>query len=161
MMAKWNSSLELVDKGALAEREVNNSSKQEWPLCPVRLQPPRGQMCMCVCVRARAESHQSCLTLYNPLDCSPPGSSVQGIFQARAWEWGCPTRPQGSSTHSTGCLVLRANQLRHPKKGSVSGNSASFQALFTCKHKGNGHISATGSLKTVTQASTLYKKTST
>ena len=28
MMAKWNSSLESVDKGALAEREVSNSSKK-------------------------------------------------------------------------------------------------------------------------------------
>ena len=31
---------------------------------------------------------QSCLTLCDPMDCSPPGSSIQGIFQARALEWG-------------------------------------------------------------------------
>ena len=30
---------------------------------------------------------QSCLTLCNPMDCSPPGSSVHGIFQARILEW--------------------------------------------------------------------------
>ena len=30
---------------------------------------------------------QSCLTLCNPTDCSPPGSSVRGIFQARVLEW--------------------------------------------------------------------------
>ena len=30
---------------------------------------------------------QSCLTLGNPLDCSPPGSSVHGIFQAKIPEW--------------------------------------------------------------------------
>ena len=30
---------------------------------------------------------QSCLTLYNRLDCSPPGSSVHGIFQAGILEW--------------------------------------------------------------------------
>ena len=29
----------------------------------------------------------SCLTLCDPLDCSPPGSSVHGIFQARILEW--------------------------------------------------------------------------
>ena len=29
---------------------------------------------------------QSCLTLYDPIDCSPPGSSVHGIFQARILE---------------------------------------------------------------------------
>ena len=30
---------------------------------------------------------QSCQTLCNPMDCSPPGSSVHGIFQARILEW--------------------------------------------------------------------------
>ena len=30
---------------------------------------------------------QSCLTLYNPMDRSPPGSSVHGILQARILEW--------------------------------------------------------------------------
>ena len=30
---------------------------------------------------------QSCLTLCNPMDCSPPGSSVHGILQARTLEW--------------------------------------------------------------------------
>ena len=30
---------------------------------------------------------QSCLTLCNPVDCSPPGSSVHGILQARVLEW--------------------------------------------------------------------------
>ena len=31
---------------------------------------------------------QSCLTLCDPMDCSPPGSSVHRIFQARVLEWG-------------------------------------------------------------------------
>ena len=31
---------------------------------------------------------QSCPTLSNPMDCSPPGSSAHGIFQARVLEWG-------------------------------------------------------------------------
>ena len=30
---------------------------------------------------------KSCLTLCNPMDCTPPGSSVHGIFQARILEW--------------------------------------------------------------------------
>ena len=30
---------------------------------------------------------QSCLTLFDPMDCSPPGSSIHGIFQARVLEW--------------------------------------------------------------------------
>ena len=36
---------------------------------------------------AAAKSHQSCLTLCDPIDGSPPGSSVPGIFQARILEW--------------------------------------------------------------------------
>ena len=35
----------------------------------------------------RAESLQSCLSLCDPMDCSPPGSSVLGILQARILQW--------------------------------------------------------------------------
>ena len=35
-----------------------------------------------------SEIAQSCPTLSDPMDCSPPGSSVYGIFQARVLEWG-------------------------------------------------------------------------
>ena len=34
-----------------------------------------------------AKSLQSCPTLCDPMDCSPPGSSVHGILQARILEW--------------------------------------------------------------------------
>ena len=34
-----------------------------------------------------SEVAQSCLTLCDPMDCSPPGSSVHGIFQAAVLEW--------------------------------------------------------------------------
>ena len=36
---------------------------------------------------AAAKSLQSCPTLSDPMDCSPPDSSVHGIFQARVLEW--------------------------------------------------------------------------
>ena len=36
---------------------------------------------------SESEVTQSCLTLINPMDCSPPGSSSHGIFQARVLEW--------------------------------------------------------------------------
>ena len=39
-------------------------------------------------VKSEREVAQSCLTLSNPMDCSPPGSSVHGMFQARGLEWG-------------------------------------------------------------------------
>ena len=38
-------------------------------------------------VKSESEVAQSCLTLSNPMDCSLPGSSVHGIFQARVLEW--------------------------------------------------------------------------
>ena len=37
---------------------------------------------------SESEVSQSCPTLRNPMDCSLPGSSVHGIFQARVLEWG-------------------------------------------------------------------------
>jgi len=39
----------------------------------------------------------SCLSLCNPMDCSPPGSSVHGIFQARIPEWVAISFFRGSS----------------------------------------------------------------
>ena len=30
---------------------------------------------------------QLCLTLWDPMDCNPPGSSIHGIFQAKILEW--------------------------------------------------------------------------
>ena len=39
-------------------------------------------------VKNESEVAQSCPTLSNPMDCSLPGSSVHGIFQARVLEWG-------------------------------------------------------------------------
>ena len=35
-----------------------------------------------------SEVAQLCLTPSDPMDCSPPGSSIHGIFQARVLEWG-------------------------------------------------------------------------
>ena len=42
----------------------------------------------CMKVKSGSEVAQSCPTLSDPMDCSPSGSSVHGIFQARVLEWG-------------------------------------------------------------------------
>ena len=42
----------------------------------------------CLKVKSKSEVAQSCLTPSDPMDCSPPGSSIHGIFQARVLEWG-------------------------------------------------------------------------
>ena len=39
-------------------------------------------------VKSESEVAQLCPTLRDPMDCSPPGSSVHVIFQARVLEWG-------------------------------------------------------------------------
>ena len=66
---------------------------------PTRLHHPRdspgkntGVGChfflQCMEVKSESEVAQLCLTLRDPMDCSLPGSSIHGIFQARVLEWG-------------------------------------------------------------------------
>ena len=66
---------------------------------PTRLRRPRdsagkntGVGChfLLQCMKAKSETEvaQLCPTPSDPMDCSPPGSSVHGIFQARVLEWG-------------------------------------------------------------------------
>ena len=86
-----------------------------WPwvywdlLCPYR---------MCVL------SLQSCPTLCDPMDCSPPGSSVHGIFQGRILEW--VSMP--SSRYS--CLGIKPASLSSPAlAGEFCTTSATWEAL--------------------------------
>ena len=51
---------------------------------------------------AAAKLLQSCPTLSDPMDCSPPGSSVHGIFQAGALEWVPFPSPMHESEKSKG-----------------------------------------------------------
>ena len=52
-------------------------------------------------VKSESEVAQSCLTLSDPMDCSLPGSSNHGIFQARVLEW-------DAMTHMQICHLLQA-----------------------------------------------------
>ena len=57
-------------------------------------------------VKSESEVAQSCPTLSDPMDCSPPGSSVHGLFQARVLEWDAIAFSdgyyyKGSNTRST------------------------------------------------------------
>ena len=62
----------------------------------------------CRKVKSESEVTQSCLTLSDPMDHSPPGSSVHGIFQARVLEWGAIafSKIQGFSSVAQSCLTL-------------------------------------------------------
>ena len=61
-------------------------------------------VCVCVCVFVRAcmcaKSLHSCRTLCDLMDCSPPGSFIRGILQARILEWVAMPSSKGSSQPS-------------------------------------------------------------
>ena len=63
-------------------------------------------MCVCVCVCVHAHA-QLCSTLCDPMDCSPLGSSVHGIFQARILEWVAICYSRGSSQPRDQTHLLR------------------------------------------------------
>ena len=54
-------------------------------------------VCVCVCVCACAWAGARLVTLCNHMDCSPPGSSVHGILQAKILEWVAISFSRGSS----------------------------------------------------------------
>ena len=53
--------------------------------------------CWLFTCESESEVAQSCLTLCDPTDCSPPGSSTHGIFQAKVLEWVATSSSRGSS----------------------------------------------------------------
>ena len=60
----------------------------------------------CMKVKSESEVAQSCPTLSNPMDCSLPGSSIHGIFQASVLEWGAIAF---SRTVSRGLVYVELN----------------------------------------------------
>ena len=99
---------------------MHESEKWKWSrsVMPTRLLRPwdfpgksTGVGCHCLLLLVYSEVAQSCPTLCNPMDCSPPGSSLHGIFQARILEWVAFSFSRGSSrpTDQTqvSCIVGR------------------------------------------------------
>ena len=90
-------------------REACPSAPGPWPLSSVSYRWPgpdqasvkgskgSGQPPCWSCPCVRAKWLQSCLILWDPMDCNPPGSSVHGILQARILEWVAMPSPRGSS----------------------------------------------------------------
>ena len=58
-----------------------------------------------------SEVAQSCPTLRDPMDCSLPGSSVHGIFQARVLEWGAIAFSKECSNYNTIALISHASKI--------------------------------------------------
>ena len=83
---------------ALSDHTLASSWRQRSGLVNrrviLRISPSHGSKNMS-CVLAK--SLQLCPTLCNPLACSPPGSSVHGILQARVPEWVAMPTSRGSS----------------------------------------------------------------
>ena len=78
---------------------------------------------MCIYICTRAQFFQSCLTLCDPMDCTPLGSSVHGILQAIILEWVAMTSSRGSfqprdQTHisCTSCLAGGFFTIELPEK---------------------------------------------
>ena len=76
----------------------------------------------------KSEVTQSCPTLWDPVDCSPPGSSNHGIFQARILEWVAIPFFRGSSwprsyTQSSLVKITIVNCLAFPTRLCLYTNS--------------------------------------
>ena len=61
---------------------MTQPSIKEW-----KSEENRGEEYVVLAAAAAAKSLQSCPTLCDPIDSSPPGFSIHGIFQARTLEW--------------------------------------------------------------------------
>ena len=60
---------------------------------------------------AGTKSLQSCTTLCDPMDCSPPGSSVYGILQARVLEWVAFSFSNATSIMFQICKVTKIQEI--------------------------------------------------
>ena len=74
----------------------------------------------CMKVKSESEVAQSCLALHDPMDCSLPGSSIHGIFQARVLEWGATA----FSTNNTANHQRNANQNHNKKSPNICQNGS-------------------------------------
>ena len=83
------------------------------------------QMVCAVCSVA-----QSCLTLCDPMDCSPPGSSVHGMLQARILEWVAMPSSRGSSQPRDQTQSLTSPALA----GMFSTTSVTWKVSHFCTH---------------------------
>ena len=89
---------------------------------PTRLPRPRDSpgkntgvgchfLLQCMKVKSESEVAQSCPTLSDPMDCSLPGSSIHGIFQATVLEWGAIAFSEMSLASSQDTGPANKNQI--------------------------------------------------
>ena len=84
-----------IEPSLCSSKPTHHSIPAPLPLTSPYLKPPLYPPSPSELLHAK--SLQSCLTLYDPMDCSLPGSSVHGILQARILEWVAMPSSRGSS----------------------------------------------------------------
>ena len=77
----------------------------------------------CMKVKSESEVARSCPTLSDPIDCSLPGSSVHGIFQARVLEWGAIAFSTQSPAAAAAKSLQSCPTLCDPIDGSPPGSA--------------------------------------
>ena len=80
---------------------------------------------------------QSCLALCDPVACSPPGSSVPGLLQARTLEWGAVPASGGPSPPRDG----PASRLSPALAGGFLATSTTWEAHYHVKQLEFGSLS--------------------
>ena len=70
-------------------------------------------------VKSESEVAQSCPTLSDPMDCSLPGSSIHGIFQARVLEWGAIAFSEWNSSSHKSVLVSCSNECMKSRERDI------------------------------------------
>jgi len=71
-------------------------------------------------VKSESEVAQSCPTLSDLMDCSPAGSSIHGIFQARVLEWGCMAFSACGGKRGKRCILCCVVQMKKEKQQKVT-----------------------------------------
>ena len=85
---KWKWSRSVVSDSVRPQRRQPTRFPHPWDSLGKNTGVGCHFLLQCMKVKSESEVTQSCPTLSNPVDCSLPGSSVYGIFQARVLEWG-------------------------------------------------------------------------
>ena len=92
----------------------------------------------CLIGRHTSQTHKSCLILCDSMYCSPPGSSVHGIFQAKILEWVAISFSRGSSSpRDWTCVSCRKALLIYKSAVFLPRDSlSSFQTYDCCDFLG-------------------------
>ena len=133
---------EVHDSSAVATKSLQSCSTLCDPIDPTRLLCPwdspgnnTGVGChfllQCMKVKSECEVAQSFPTLSDPMDCSLPGFSIHGIFQARGLEWGAIAFSDDSS-RSYQILVNSSNTLETSERCAMWIRIRYHQCTFTC-----------------------------